>query len=108
MDLRTTMASKGLFYLERSSRRVEMKIYKLYIAKPLLFLYLFMFGVVELVGIVGLIAAAIGKMSPSGPPVWVFLLLVVAVSFASICGYGSHLKSGFATTPRSNFAVCSE
>jgi uncharacterized membrane protein len=60
-----------------------MKSYKLYIARPLLIFYLFMFGIVELIGIVGLIVAATGKLGPDGPPVWVFFLLVCAVSFAS-------------------------
>jgi hypothetical protein len=61
-----------------------MKVYKLYIAKPLLVFYLLMFGAWVLAGIVGILVAALGKFGSDGPPVWAF---VFVLGFALINGY---------------------
>jgi len=53
-----------------------MKTYKLYLAKPLLILYLFMFSVWVLAGVVGIIAAASGMLGSDGPPGWVFVIVL--------------------------------
>jgi len=53
-----------------------MKLYKLYLGKPLLIFYLVMLAVFVSVGVVGIVVGAIGKLSSEGPPVWVFVILV--------------------------------
>ena len=47
-----------------------MKVYKLYIAKPLLVFYLLMFSTFPLAGIIGIV------LRPDGPPVWVFVIVL--------------------------------
>ena len=53
-----------------------MKLYKLYLGKPLLIFYLVMLAVFVSVGVVGIVVGAIGKLSSEGPPVWVFVILL--------------------------------
>ena len=52
-----------------------MKLYKLYLGKPLLIFYLVVLAVLVSVGIVGIVVGAIGKLGSEGPPVWVFVIL---------------------------------
>ena len=53
-----------------------MKLYKLYLGKPLLIFYLVVLAVLVSVGIVGIVVGAIGKLGSEGPPVWVFVILL--------------------------------
>ncbi len=53
-----------------------MKLYKLYLGKPLLVFYLAMLAVFVSIGVVGIVVGAIGKLSSEGPPVWVFVILL--------------------------------
>ena len=53
-----------------------MKLYKLYLGKPLLIFYLVVLAVLVSVGIVGIVVGAIGKVGSEGPPVWVFVILL--------------------------------
>jgi len=53
-----------------------MKLYKLYLGKPLLIFYVVMLAVFVSVGVVGIVVGAIGKLSSEGPPVWVFVILL--------------------------------
>jgi hypothetical protein len=53
-----------------------MKLYKLYLGKPILIFYLVMLAVFVSVGVVGIVVGAIGKLSSEGPPVWVFVILL--------------------------------
>ena len=53
-----------------------MKLYKLYLGKPLLIFYLVVLAVLVSVGIVGIVVGAIGKLGSEGPPVWIFVILL--------------------------------
>lgn len=53
-----------------------MKVYKLYIAKPLVASYFFILSALVLAGVVGIVVTAFGKLDPNGPPVWVFIILL--------------------------------
>lgn len=53
-----------------------MKVYKLYIAKPLLVFYLLMLSALVLAAVVGIVLTGFGKLDPNGPPVWVFIILL--------------------------------
>jgi hypothetical protein len=53
-----------------------MKIYKLYLAKPLLAFYLLMLGAMVFAGLVGIIVGGVGKLGSEGPPVWVFVIFL--------------------------------
>jgi hypothetical protein len=44
-----------------------MKLYKLYLAKPLLVFYLIMLAVLVFAGAIGIIVGVIGKFGPDGP-----------------------------------------
>lgn len=58
-----------------------MRIYKLYIAKPLLVFYLVMLSALVLAGVVGIVVTAFGKLDPNGPPVWVFIMVFAFALF---------------------------
>ncbi len=58
-----------------------MKIYNLYIPKPLLIYYVLVLGAMPIVGITLIIVAALGKLEPDGPPVWIFILLLSVFCF---------------------------
>ena len=60
-----------------------MRLYKLYLAKPLLIFYLLMLVVWVFAGITGTILAAAGKLGSNGPPLWIFLTLLAFVLFAA-------------------------
>lgn len=49
-----------------------MRIYKLYLAKPLLVFYLVVLSAWVVAGVVGIVVGALGKFRPSGPPTWMF------------------------------------
>ena len=51
-----------------------MKLYKLYLAKPLLVFYLVMLAAWVFAGLVGIIVGAAGKFGPNGPPTWAFVI----------------------------------
>ncbi len=53
-----------------------MKVYKLYLAKPLLAFYLLMLAAWVLAGVVGIVVGAVGKLGSDGPPVWVFVIVL--------------------------------
>lgn len=53
-----------------------MKIYRLYVAKPLLVFYIFTVAALIAGSLVGIVMAAMGKFATGGPPVWVFLILL--------------------------------
>jgi len=53
-----------------------MKIYRLYVAKPLLIIYLLVFGALIAGSFAGIIIAALGKFGPDGPPVGLFVILL--------------------------------
>jgi hypothetical protein len=65
------------------SRGSQMKVYKLYLAKPLLLFCLFMLGVWIFGSLVGIIVAVLGKFGPDGPPAWVFLIVLGFALFNS-------------------------
>jgi hypothetical protein len=54
-----------------------MKVCRLYLAKPLLIFYLFMFAAFVIAGVVGIIVAALGMFGSGGPPAWVFIIVLV-------------------------------
>ncbi len=56
-----------------------MKRYRLYLAKPLLALYFFALAGMILGGTAGIVALALGKSGPAGPPVWLALIWLVLV-----------------------------
>lgn len=53
-----------------------MKVYKLYIAKPLLVFYLVWLAAFVSVGVVGIVVTASGRLDPNGPPLWVFIIIL--------------------------------
>jgi hypothetical protein len=61
-----------------------MKVYKLYLAKPLLVFYLLMFSAWILAGVVGIVVGALGQFGSDGPPVWAF---AIVLGFALINAY---------------------
>jgi hypothetical protein len=60
-----------------------MKLYRLYLAKPLLVFYLVMFTAWILAGVVGTIVGMLGKLGPGGPPVFLFVIWAGAASLFS-------------------------
>ena len=54
-----------------------MKIYRLYIGKPLLALYLALPAVWALGAVIAIIAALAGKFGPNGPPGWLFVPILL-------------------------------
>jgi hypothetical protein len=61
-----------------------MKVYKLYLAKPLLGFYLLMLAAWVLAGVVGIVVGALGKFGSNGPPAWIF---VIVLGFALFNAY---------------------
>ncbi len=61
-----------------------MKVCRLYLAKPLLIFYLFIFAAFVLGGVVGIIVAALGMFGSDGPSAWVF---VIVLAFGLFNGY---------------------
>jgi hypothetical protein len=53
-----------------------MKVYRLYIAKPLLILYLLVILSFPLVGVAGLAAAVLGAFGPDRTAVWIFVVVL--------------------------------
>jgi membrane protein implicated in regulation of membrane protease activity len=60
-----------------------MKLYKLYLAKPLLIFYLLILTAWMFAGIIGIVVGAAGKFAPEGPPAWSFLVLLVVAVFTA-------------------------
>jgi hypothetical protein len=60
-----------------------MKIYRLYIAKPLLVFYLLMFAAWVFIGVVGVVVGAVGKLGSDGPPAWVFVIVLGVALFTA-------------------------
>jgi len=58
-----------------------MKLYRLYLAKPLLVFYLLMLAVWVFAGVFGSIFGALGGFGPDGPPAVAFLALLVVPLF---------------------------
>src|SRR5258707_801148 len=61
-----------------------MKLYRLYVAKPLLVFYLLILAAWVSVGVVGIVVGALGKLGPDVPPVWIF---VIVLGFALFNAY---------------------
>lgn len=59
----------------------EMKVYKLYLAKPLLVFYLGMFAVWIVTVIAVAAAGALGKLGSERPPAWIFLIFLALAFF---------------------------
>lgn len=60
-----------------------MKVYRLYVAKPLLFLYLFMLAAFTIGFAVAIAVGAMGKFGPDGPPPWIFVLPLSAMLWSA-------------------------
>ena len=60
-----------------------MKLYKLYLAKPLLVFYLFMLAAWVFAGLIGIILGAMAKLGPDGPPVWAFVIWLCGALFVA-------------------------
>jgi hypothetical protein len=60
-----------------------MKIYKLYLAKPLLVFDLLMLAAVVLAGVILTILAAAGRFGADGPPAVAFLVMLVVALFTA-------------------------
>lgn len=58
-----------------------MKLYRLYLAKPLLVFYLLILAVWIFAGVVGIIVASVGGFGSDGPPAWTFLIILVGALF---------------------------
>ena len=53
-------------------------------AQPLLVFYLLILGAWVLAGVAGILFGAFGKLGSEGPPVWVFVILLVFCSFQRV------------------------
>jgi hypothetical protein len=51
-----------------------MKLYKLYLAKPLLVFYLLILAAWVFAGVIGIVVGALGKLGSDGPPVWAIVI----------------------------------
>jgi hypothetical protein len=60
-----------------------MKVYRLYLAKPLVAFYLLILGAWIFGSLVGIAVAALGRFGPDGPPMWVFLIVLGFALFTS-------------------------
>lgn len=60
-----------------------MKLYKLYLAKPLLVFYLLMLAAWVFAGAIGIILGAMSKFGSDGPPVWVFVIWCCVALFVA-------------------------
>ena|SRR2546423_5572266 len=60
-----------------------MRLYRLYIAKPILVFHLLMLAALVFAGIIGSITGAAGKLGPDGPPAGVFLVFLVVPLFTA-------------------------
>ena len=60
-----------------------MRLYKLYLAKPLLIFYVMMLVAWVFAGIAGTILSAAGKLGSDGPPTWIFVVVLAFVLFAA-------------------------
>ena len=58
-----------------------MRIYKLYLAKPLLVFYLVVLSTWVVAGVVGIVVGALGKFGPCGPPTWMFGIFLAFAFF---------------------------
>jgi hypothetical protein len=58
-----------------------MKLYKLYVPKPVQIYYLFMLAAMPIAGITLTVVAALGKMGPDGPPFWIFIPVLGVLCF---------------------------
>lgn len=61
-----------------------MKVYKLYLGKPLLAFYLLTLSIWVFVGLAGIVVRVVGKLGSEGPPVWAF---VNRLGFALFAAY---------------------
>lgn len=60
-----------------------MKLYKLYLAKPLLVFYLLILAAWVFAGVIGIILGAMGKFGSDGPPVWAFVIWLCGALFVA-------------------------
>jgi hypothetical protein len=60
-----------------------MKLYKLYLAKPLLIFYMLIFGVWTVVPAILIIVGAIWNLGSGAPPIWIFLIWLCFGCFLS-------------------------
>jgi hypothetical protein len=60
-----------------------MKLYKLYLAKPLLVFYLFMLAAWVFAGLIGIILEVMAKFGSDGSPVWVFVIWFCVALFVA-------------------------
>jgi hypothetical protein len=60
-----------------------MKLYKLYLAKPLLVFYLLMLAAWVLAGVIGTVYAVLGGFGSNGPPATAFLVMSVVGLFTA-------------------------
>src|SRR2546429_265241 len=60
-----------------------MKLYKLYLAKPLLVFYLFMLAAWVFAGLIGIILGAMAKFGSDGPPVCAFVIWLCGALFVA-------------------------
>jgi hypothetical protein len=61
-----------------------MKVYRLYLAKPLLVFYLLMLAASVVAGFTGIIVGVVGRPNLDGPPEWIF---VIFLGFALLIAY---------------------
>ena len=60
-----------------------MRLYRLYLAKPLLIFYLLILAAWVFAGIIGIIVGAAGKLGSDGPPVWIFFIFLAVALFTA-------------------------
>jgi hypothetical protein len=60
-----------------------MKLYKLYLTKPLLVFYLLMLAAWVLAGVIGTIYGVVGGFGSNGPPAVAFLVMLVVALFTA-------------------------
>jgi len=60
-----------------------MKLYKLYLAKPLLVFYLLILAAWVFAGVIGIVVGALGKLGSDGPPVWAIVIWFCVALFVA-------------------------
>lgn len=60
-----------------------MKLYKLYLAKPLLVFYLLILAAWVFAGLTGIILGAMAKFGSDGPPAWAFIIWLCGALFVA-------------------------
>ena len=69
--------------MRRGIGKSKMRLYKLYLAKPLLIFFLLMVAAWVFAPVIGIVVGLAGKFGSDGPPAWIFLIILVGGLFTA-------------------------